>query len=357
VDAEPMPIRFNLISICNHPSLKSKFQECTDYAASYCEEHLAPSKPGSPCEPAQPAECLWDIDCGEKHSCTKGKCERAPECTVLQYHNCDCDDEVGWPVVYGPKFRPTTQFDGFVFPVEGNNPRWWCCVKMTGGCEEVMLVDADSGERNFERSNANTLIVQNRYSNAMTKYLLPDFSDDLKDDVWAIKAIPKAHWLDIGEAQLVCHEDGYHCLDGKNLWHCESQGATPQISEWCKDGCTDPAVSEKSLGYKPSSFCSIKCLTTQEGWNGVGEYCLGVEWSSGSGKYGNIYGCGYEGEYALYVRHFCGTKGCTVMPRGTDDECCQGSEPFTYGQRQIDNSGGSDRCPGTEASAIEALHS
>merc|ERR1712187_875278 len=61
LDAEPMPTRYGLESICNHPALAPKRADCEKYADSYCPKHLLKSEPRLSCEAPQEVECLWDL--------------------------------------------------------------------------------------------------------------------------------------------------------------------------------------------------------------------------------------------------------------------------------------------------------
>jgi len=346
VDTEPMPIKFNLVSICNHPVFSNSRSVCEASANSYCEEYLSKTKEGVSCTPAPEAECLWDTDCGEKHACMEGSCQKQPDCSVYIHKSCSCEDKK--PIVYGPLWRPQEDFTGFKKAVAGTNSKDFCCAKVTGGCEEIIFVDDDElfdDQRNFKSDNTNNLIVENRYSNALVR--TPAVPGDLQDDLWAMNILPKMKWLSLGDAKLSCETSGLRCLDGLNLWNCKHKGATPELVEWCNDGCTATPLTKAALGWEPDDFCSIKCPTGNV-WGGDGDYCLGNIESNDGYLDGMIYGCGGEpGSYALYLHHWCGTKGCRVAPAGQADSCCQGSEPFTWGARMWSSS--NDKCPRTKA--------
>jgi len=53
VAEEPMPIRFNLVSICEHPAFAASGvkQDCMDAHADYCSDHLTLLDPEMSCEP------------------------------------------------------------------------------------------------------------------------------------------------------------------------------------------------------------------------------------------------------------------------------------------------------------------
>merc|ERR1719277_1397459 len=64
---EPMPIKYGLESICEHPALKDQKSVCETHAATYCKDYLTKSGSndgfGSECTPPQKPECTWDLDC------------------------------------------------------------------------------------------------------------------------------------------------------------------------------------------------------------------------------------------------------------------------------------------------------
>jgi len=77
---EPMPIKFGLMSMCEHPVFKEKTM-CEAAKASYCEEHLQRMHPELSCEATPTAQCLWDIDCDTIGArCEMGQCETKPMC-------------------------------------------------------------------------------------------------------------------------------------------------------------------------------------------------------------------------------------------------------------------------------------
>lgn len=83
---DPMPIRYDMDFICNHPAMNSHQEQCTAALGTYCQ-YLQKSHPDLPClaseEPDDP-ECMWSSDCGNgqddplAHRCEDGKCVRQP---------------------------------------------------------------------------------------------------------------------------------------------------------------------------------------------------------------------------------------------------------------------------------------
>lgn len=68
ITGNPMPIRYDLTFICEHPALQEKKQDCTDALDKYCQ-YLQSSHPELECgkAPAPPPSnsCQWDLDCDD----------------------------------------------------------------------------------------------------------------------------------------------------------------------------------------------------------------------------------------------------------------------------------------------------
>jgi len=83
VGEEPMPIRFELESICKHPAMASKEKDCFEYSETYCSEHLQRMDESVSCTPSLEPECLFDLDCPlDHHVCNEGTCTPEPDCFV-----------------------------------------------------------------------------------------------------------------------------------------------------------------------------------------------------------------------------------------------------------------------------------
>jgi len=187
VDGEPMPIRYALKSICEHPAFASKKAECTKYSKTYCTSHLQKSMGGGVnCDRAQKQECLWDLDCPPHHTCTESNsCLALPSCTVWLYAEPNYRGSVR---TFGPLYRRQAPM-GKVYDT-------WDkakidSVKISGGCEEVLLMDADAGGC-LERRDDN-ILIENRKGNGEKR--LSNLPYDLEDDVCSIKLKTKEKWL------------------------------------------------------------------------------------------------------------------------------------------------------------------
>merc|ERR1712127_217683 len=95
IAGEAMPFRYDLMSICEHPALSGKKQDCEKYSESYCNKHLSRASKGVGCQRSVQNECLWDLHCLPKQRCQKGTCAYAPICkiTITPIH-CDLKTEI-----------------------------------------------------------------------------------------------------------------------------------------------------------------------------------------------------------------------------------------------------------------------
>jgi len=89
VAEEPMPIKFNLVDICNHPGFASKKSQCLVHLQSYCNDYLKQIDPEVKCEPEPRPECTWDLDCPKDSHCVAHSCVKDPECEVKAYADWD----------------------------------------------------------------------------------------------------------------------------------------------------------------------------------------------------------------------------------------------------------------------------
>jgi len=149
-----MPIKFGLMSMCEHPVFKDKRTMCDAAKASYCEEHLQHIHPELSCEPTPNAQCLWDIDCDKMGArCEAGQCETKPMCEAQIYEGSDLD---GKSRVVGPVFyedhKPYTI-------INLADLRWGegrvKSLRMSGGCSKIVkMSDNDlNGADNFALTN------------------------------------------------------------------------------------------------------------------------------------------------------------------------------------------------------------
>jgi len=188
IGGEPMPTRWGLESLCEHPAFATKKSACVRYSKSYCEKHLAHADPDATCDVAQRRECTWDLDCLPRHTCTvDGKCEKLPSCTVELYDYAYFNG--GSPRVLGPVYYTDAAGGpdgGKMFDVEDKHKIG--SAKVSEGCEKVVLVDQDSCKLS-SRDN----LVLGRSANAFEH---KDFWDDLENDICEVKVLARKDWID-----------------------------------------------------------------------------------------------------------------------------------------------------------------
>eukprot|EP00927_Polykrikos_kofoidii_P024403 TRINITY_DN2219_c0_g1_i2.p1 TRINITY_DN2219_c0_g1~~TRINITY_DN2219_c0_g1_i2.p1 ORF type:complete len:1500 (-),score=216.34 TRINITY_DN2219_c0_g1_i2:137-4207(-) len=174
-DGEPMPVRYTLVSICEHPEFvqSGKKHDCQKYQATYCTKHLTKMKEDVSCDPPQKKECLWDMDCEKNSECSSGgKCVPLPQCYV-QWGNT--------------KLGPVLHRDAPMGKTYGTLGKKIDIVTVSGGCAEVVFVDED----NCKEIHSHNIVAELRNSNVDGKVDLPY---DLTNDVCKIKLIPKKQW-------------------------------------------------------------------------------------------------------------------------------------------------------------------
>jgi len=166
IGGEPMPTRWGLESICEHPAFAPKKSACIEYSKTYCAKHLIHADHDANCDASQKRECTWDLDCLPRHSCTnEGKRVLGPV-----YYT----DAAGGPD------------GGKMFDVVDKH--LIASAKVTEGCEKVILVDQDSCK---VKSRDN--LVLGRSANA---YEHKDFWDDLENDICEVKVLARQSWDD-----------------------------------------------------------------------------------------------------------------------------------------------------------------
>lgn len=180
---EPMPIKFDLTSICEHPAFDDKKQDCLKYSKTYCADHLTKFGEVNCDAPPEP-ECLWDLDCKAHHTCGEGSCVPEPACYVTVYKNRNLG---GSSIRYGPIYhreRPV----GEVFSL-GWMEDEISSLKISGGCEEVILMDEDKCREVY---SDNGVVDLRTHNNEVVKSSLVN---DLDNDVCRVKVLAKEKWV------------------------------------------------------------------------------------------------------------------------------------------------------------------
>jgi len=183
VGDEPMPIRFELMSLCNHPALLSKKDACVKASTGYCDKYLKLNDPSINCNPPPKSECLFDVECGKYKYCEEGVCHSEPECRVKMFQ----DDNM----------KGSTHSVGSIYYSEyphgyetslGSFEKKISSLTVSGGCNEVVLMDQDACKLVYSDNMVITLRKQN------TPKDIGDIPYDLDNDVCRIKVTPKRRW-------------------------------------------------------------------------------------------------------------------------------------------------------------------
>jgi len=178
---EAMPIRYGLTSMCEHPAFASKKADCVKYHKTFCPQFLSKADPSVRCSKGDKPECLWDMDCLPHHVCTEDACQPEPECTIWVYPYAFLNGE---PRKFGPYYFGEAP-QGRLVSLGGDISS----VKVSGGCDEVVLFDQDSCKDN----NKDNQVVENRDTNE--EKVLKEVGSDLRNDVCKMKVMPKKYWL------------------------------------------------------------------------------------------------------------------------------------------------------------------
>jgi len=179
---EPMPIRYGLVSMCEHPALRSRRQLCWEFHKTFCTKFLAKTDPEVRCERGQKPECLWDIDCLPHQVCSEGTCIKEPDCTVYVYKKFA---QQGEAKIYGPYYLKDAP-QGRLVSLDKVKIQ---SVKVSGGCEEVVFFDEDSCKDN----KADNAVIVNRNHNEFKG--ISHLPSDLQNDVCKMKILPKKYWV------------------------------------------------------------------------------------------------------------------------------------------------------------------
>jgi len=188
IGGEPMPTRWGLKSLCEHPAFATKKNACIKYSKSYCEKHLVHADPEAICDVAQRRECTWDLDCLPRHSCTdEGRCEKLPSCTVWLYDYAYFNG--GSPRVLGPVYYTDAAGgpDGGK-TIDVYDKHKIGSAKVSEGCEKVVLLDQD----NCKLSSRDNLVL-GRSANTFEH---KDFWGDLENDICEVKVLARKDWSD-----------------------------------------------------------------------------------------------------------------------------------------------------------------
>jgi len=184
IGGEPMPIRYGLVSLCEHPAFAKKKSDCVQYSKSYCEKHLVHSGQDVRCDAAEKRECTWDMDCLPRHTCTDdGKCEELPSCTVElfehEYFN-------GGKTTMGPVYYT----DAAGGPNGGKVIKYTKSLigsaRVSKGCDKVVLVDED----NCKVSHRDNLVLGHSVDSLEHK----DFWGDLENDICEVSVLARKDW-------------------------------------------------------------------------------------------------------------------------------------------------------------------
>jgi len=182
VTEEPMPFRYDLKSLCEHPVFSSKKEECSRYRESYCVKHLVYTHRGLSCDRAQQQECTWDMDCLPRHRCTmEGRCLPYPSCTVAFYPD---PNSGGDPRTFGPVYYtdgPGGHNGGVIFDATGRVDS----VKVSEGCDQVILMDNDRGGCLEVRGDNMLLGARTQ------QYEVNNLPKDLQNDICKVKLLAR----------------------------------------------------------------------------------------------------------------------------------------------------------------------
>lgn len=183
VAGEPMPIRFELTSICDHPALKAKKDACLRHSRTYFASHLQKSTEGVHCEPSTEPQCLFDTDCEVGSTCFEGSCSRRPDCYVNLYAKMGSQGEFKrlGPITYA------THPMGLVVPLPWMGKEV-VSVRMSQGCDEIVVVNKAA----CRKEDSNNYVVEGRLADVIKDVDLPSSIAKKVCQVWLH---PKKHWV------------------------------------------------------------------------------------------------------------------------------------------------------------------
>jgi len=184
VGDEPMPIRFDLVSLCNHPVLDSKQSMCEKASKSYCS-YLKRNNRDVQCHPIPRPSCLFDLDCKKHEVCVEGSCMPEPNCNVSLYSKGHFG---GWKMAKGPVYYSNLP-DGMEFDI-GMMAGQISSYEISGGCAEVILMDKSHCRLVHKDNIVETMRTQN------TRKRVGSMGSWINDDVCRVKLVPKKRWYD-----------------------------------------------------------------------------------------------------------------------------------------------------------------
>jgi len=184
VGDEPMPIRFELVSICEHPVLASNKIACQKASKSYCS-YLKRNNRDIQCNPVPRPSCLFDLDCKKSEVCVEGSCMPEPNCNVTLYSEGDFK---GWKMEKGPVYY-SSRPDGMEFDI-GMMAGQISSYEISGGCAEVVLMDKSHCQLVHKDNIVETMRTQN------DRKRVGSMGSWINDGVCRVKLTPKKRWYD-----------------------------------------------------------------------------------------------------------------------------------------------------------------
>lgn len=173
IEGEPMPIKFDLMPLCEHPVFKGEKKGlCEEAIGSYCEDHIKRIHEDVKCEPTKTSECLWDTDCDSPHThrCMVGKCVERPPCDVVGYSGTGFTGEMK---TFGPWYHADSE------PVKIIDLTNWqgkmVSMKIGGGCGKIVAM-------NENRLDDSSNLVRTNYR---------------KNDVLEVSSMDGPNWLQV----------------------------------------------------------------------------------------------------------------------------------------------------------------
>jgi hypothetical protein len=176
-------------SIDSDGTVLNRAYSCEAFVETYCSSHLAKTSEtdGASCTVSDPEqnECLFDLDCEAEHVCNKDKlCVPIPSCTVTVYTDTN---QRGSKKVLGPYYHRDGP-DGLSVSFDSSWEDSISSVRISGGCEEVTLIDED----NCQDRNEDNKIVDLRDTNSEKN--VNSLNDDLDNDICKIWIKAKKDW-------------------------------------------------------------------------------------------------------------------------------------------------------------------
>eukprot|EP00928_Gymnodinium_smaydae_P096513 TRINITY_DN8543_c1_g4_i1.p1 TRINITY_DN8543_c1_g4~~TRINITY_DN8543_c1_g4_i1.p1 ORF type:complete len:1789 (+),score=267.48 TRINITY_DN8543_c1_g4_i1:101-5467(+) len=133
-DVDPLPIGFDITSICEHPAflLADKVEACSDALTAYYDANSV--------EEQEPA-CVWDLDCDNDLKCFDGSCGEDPECEV-KFKDDDGTTLGQW--TYKKSEEGGEGVGHLEMPLGNGVKNKVTKVWLSGACEKIKLFDDDA---------------------------------------------------------------------------------------------------------------------------------------------------------------------------------------------------------------------